>query len=88
MKAALFAMSLMTCIATPTLAQSFDPDLGTGNIVPWSSAETGENAYAGALNSYEATDVGSAAYCMRRFKSYDPRSESYLGYDGRRHHCF
>ena len=26
-------------------------------------------------------------YCMRRFKSYDPRSGTYLGYDGRRHPC-
>jgi hypothetical protein len=27
------------------------------------------------------------AYCMRRFKSYDPYSMTYLGYDGRRHYC-
>ena len=27
------------------------------------------------------------AYCMRRFKSYDPRSGTYLGYDGYRHPC-
>ena len=26
-------------------------------------------------------------YCMRRFKSYDPRTGSYLGYDGHRHPC-
>ena len=26
-------------------------------------------------------------YCMRRFKSYDPRSGTYLGYDGYRHPC-
>jgi len=26
-------------------------------------------------------------YCMRRFKSYDLRSMTYLGYDGRRHSC-
>ena len=31
---------------------------------------------------------GSAvAYCMRRFRSYDPRSGTYLGYDGYRHPC-
>ncbi|MEX0842432.1 MAG: BA14K family protein [Xanthobacteraceae bacterium] len=27
------------------------------------------------------------AYCMRRFKSYDPYSMTYLGYDGYRHYC-
>ena len=27
------------------------------------------------------------AYCMERFKSYDPRSGTYLGYDGYRHPC-
>jgi hypothetical protein len=33
-------------------------------------------------------DGGDAvAYCMSRFKSYDPRSGTYLGYDGYRHPC-
>jgi hypothetical protein len=27
------------------------------------------------------------AYCMARFKSYDPNSGTYLGYDGNRHPC-
>jgi hypothetical protein len=27
------------------------------------------------------------AYCFSRFKSYDPRSGTYLGYDGLRHPC-
>lgn len=27
------------------------------------------------------------AYCLRRFKSYDPYSMTYLGFDGRRHPC-
>jgi len=26
-------------------------------------------------------------YCMRHFHSYDPRSGTYMGYDGRRHPC-
>ena len=32
---------------------------------------------------------GSSAvsYCMSRFKSYDPGSGTYLGYDGYRHPC-
>jgi hypothetical protein len=27
------------------------------------------------------------AYCMQRFRSYDPASRTYLGYDGYRHPC-
>jgi BA14K-like protein len=27
------------------------------------------------------------AYCMRRFRSYDRESQTYLGYDGQRHYC-
>jgi len=30
---------------------------------------------------------GDVAYCMRRFKSYDPGSGTYLGFDGMRHPC-
>ena len=26
-------------------------------------------------------------YCMQRFRSYDPVSMTYMGYDGRRHPC-
>ncbi|MGZ3409220.1 MAG: BA14K family protein [Xanthobacteraceae bacterium] len=26
-------------------------------------------------------------YCMQRFRSYDPRSGTYLGFDGARHPC-
>jgi hypothetical protein len=29
----------------------------------------------------------NAAYCAQRFKSYDPASGTYLGYDGMRHPC-
>jgi hypothetical protein len=30
---------------------------------------------------------GDAAYCAQRFKSYNPDSGTYLGYDGQRHPC-
>ncbi|AMA57947.1 BA14K family protein [Bradyrhizobium sp. CCGE-LA001] len=30
---------------------------------------------------------GDSAYCAQRYKSYDPASGTYLGYDGRRHPC-
>ncbi|WP_139372866.1 BA14K family protein, partial [Nitrobacter vulgaris] len=28
-----------------------------------------------------------ASYCQQRFKSYDVRSGTYLGHDGKRHRC-
>ena len=29
----------------------------------------------------------AVAYCMQRYRSYDPRSGTFLGYDGLRHPC-
>jgi BA14K-like protein len=42
----------------------------------------GPGPYYGYGPGYDA-----AAYCMRRFRSYDVRSGTYLGYDGFRHPC-
>lgn len=46
----------------------------------------------GALAQQQAAPVyrapnSSVSYCMQRFKSYDPASGTYLGYDGVRHPC-
>ncbi len=52
--------------------------------------------YLGGGPSYYYPDPGyyygpppedAAAYCMQRFRSYDPRSGTYLGNDGYRHPC-
>jgi hypothetical protein len=32
-------------------------------------------------------DDDAVAYCSRRFRSYDPDTGTYLGYDGQRHPC-
>jgi hypothetical protein len=37
--------------------------------------------------SPDPTGGDAVAYCLSRFKSYDPRSGTYLGYDGYRHPC-
>jgi hypothetical protein len=36
---------------------------------------------------YVTAASGDVQYCMQRFKSYDPASGTYLGYDGVRHPC-
>jgi hypothetical protein len=46
-------------------------------------------ALAAAPRTYYGPGVTAdeVAYCSRRFKSYDPSSGTYLGYDGIRHPC-
>jgi hypothetical protein len=40
MKKFLTTLAALTVIATPAFAQSFDPDNGTGNVLPFSYAPT------------------------------------------------
>lgn len=42
---------------------------------------------AQAAPTYVVPNQSAVAYCAQRFRSYDPRSGTYLGYDGRRHAC-
>lgn len=45
-------------------------------------------AAAGAAAAQSGPRYDDAvAYCMQRFRSYDPRTGTYLGYDGLRHPC-
>jgi hypothetical protein len=37
--------------------------------------------------TYEYDGGRDAAYCQQRFRSYDPVSGTYMGYDGMRHAC-
>jgi hypothetical protein len=49
MKKFLTTLAALTVIATPAFAQSFDPDNGTGNVLPFAYAPTdhsGTTAYA------------------------------------------
>jgi hypothetical protein len=40
-----------------------------------------------AVAGYAPPPGDAVAYCMQRFRSYDPASGTYLGYDGLRHPC-
>ena len=46
----------------------------------------GPGPYA-AAPAYSGAGEGDAGYCAQRFRSYDPSSGTYLGYDGQRHPC-
>jgi hypothetical protein len=41
----------------------------------------------GYSTNYSTSSAQDAAYCAQRFRSYDPGSGTYLGYDGQRHPC-
>jgi hypothetical protein len=42
---------------------------------------------AGAIAANASAGGSAVAYCEQRFRSYDPVSGTYLGYDGYRHPC-
>jgi BA14K-like protein len=41
----------------------------------------------GPSYTYESGGGDDVAYCQQRFRSYDPASGTYMGYDGQRHPC-
>lgn len=47
----------------------------------------GPGPYYGAPGYVGPPQGDGVAYCMQRFKSYDPGSGTYLGFDGLRHPC-
>lgn len=53
--------------------------------------DDGYGVYAEAPEGYgayaQAPVANDEAYCEQRFRSYDPASGTYLGYDGLRHPC-
>lgn len=58
--------------------------LAAGAIIGGAIANSQQPTYYGG--GVAAAD-SSVSYCMQRFKSYDPASGTYLGYDGLRHPC-
>jgi hypothetical protein len=46
----------------------------------------GDGAY-GDEQAYGDEGDGHIQWCMNRYRSYDPRSDTFMGYDGMRHPC-
>ena len=62
MKKTLTIATLLSLMAVPSFAQSFDPDIGSGNIVPPAANQGGANAYAQAPFGPYAYDYSGRLY--------------------------
>jgi len=69
-------------------SQSYGYYGGSGYYAP-GYYDDGGGYYDDGAVAVEAAPGGGddAGYCAQRYKSYDPASGTYLGYDGQRHPC-
>jgi hypothetical protein len=58
MKKLITAAALATVLVSPALAQSYDPDIGSGNIAPPAYAHAPRGAYHGSLGAFARVDGG------------------------------
>jgi hypothetical protein len=70
-------------------SQSYGYYGGPGYYAPGYSGYYDDQYYDDGAVAAAAAPVGddSVAFCMQTYKSYDPESGTYLGYDGLRHPC-
>jgi hypothetical protein len=61
------------------------PHYGTGAAVLGGLAAGA--VIGGAIANSQARANDAFVYCAQRYRSYDPASGTYLGYDGNRHPC-
>ena len=77
MRKTLITAAALTVIGVPAFAQSFDPDVGTGNILPFVENQGGASAY-GQAPDYEARNSRAqavrGAQTVRRM--HQPRNRS------------
>ncbi|MBN8990783.1 MAG: BA14K family protein [Rhizobiales bacterium] len=60
---------------------------GGGNVGAAIGLGIGAAVIGGAIAAQEAQRQNAINYCMQRFRSYDPRSGTYLANDGYRRPC-
>lgn len=58
MKKTLLSAAVVAALATPAFAQSFDPDVGTGNVNPPVASQQGQ--FSDRAFAYEPREVGRA----------------------------
>jgi hypothetical protein len=83
MKKFLTTLAVLSVIATPAVAQSFDPQLGTGNVQLLSSRPTAIQAdrFAVRQNGFEALAMAPRAHSALIPNSAASMSGGSLGYN-------
>jgi hypothetical protein len=71
MKKVLTIAALLSSIALPAFGQSYDPEVGSGNIVPPVANIGSANAYAQAPANYQSGYVGRNSH-RRHYRTYRP----------------
>ena len=93
--------AILSMIATPVFAQAaiqepgafafYHPNadvLNAGRPTPDAGVGAMASVPYDSTDAYAAMDEGtSGASCAQRYRSYDPGSGTFFGYDGRRHPC-
>jgi hypothetical protein len=85
MKTLLSTIALVTMLATPALAQSWDPDVGSGNIAPPPYGETESGASIYQNNGFNAR--AEAPRAMHRDRSHmkaQPKASKSVYFDGQK----
>jgi hypothetical protein len=68
----------------PASGTQYGPDYGYYGPRSGSGSAYDSYAYSGSGGMSTGRDP---AYCQQRFRSFDPASGTYVGFDGRRHPC-
>jgi hypothetical protein len=71
----------------PAACAQFYPDANCENLGPGNPYTGSYQPSTGSPNNSYAMDDRDSSSCARRYRSYDPASETYLGHDRRRHPC-
>jgi hypothetical protein len=89
-------IAVVTLIA-PTTARAGGAGAGIVDIVVGAAVQAVRPRVDAAVSAvaphlynqptYNQPADSEVIYCIRRFRSYDPYSRTYLGYDGYRHPC-
>jgi hypothetical protein len=73
---------------SPQQGDYYAPDTGMQTSAPAPNGPTPGDYYAPqGLQMNAQGEQSAASYCASRFRSYDPASGTYLGFDGVRHSC-
>lgn len=86
MKKLLTTVALVTMLATPALAQSWDPDVGSGNIAPppYGETETGASIYQNDGFNARAEAPRHVTRSHRSHMSAQPKASKSVYFDGQK----